>query len=254
MPLNSKQYLVLCVAVISFSSFYTGHSFSPPGTVRITDTFYADQTEVSNWSWHEFEWHTARTYGQHSPEHLQTLPDSTMWPSVPGLSWQPKRSYYRDPRYKNYPVVGISHEQAVAFAKWRTARVQEQFFAKYKKHIRLVYRLPTEQEWELVAGKTNTTSHTPVHKTRKKNDRKGRNTSENTGSTQPWLTVPVNSLSPNTLGLLGCNGNVAEMVAEKGIGKGGSWHGEQKDTLAGGRTSYSAPEAWLGFRCVCDLP
>lgn len=240
MPLNSKQYLVLCVAVICLSSFYTRHSFSPPGTVRITDTFYADQTEVSNWSWCEFEWHTARTYGQHSPEHLQTLPDSTMWPSVPGLSSQPKRSYYRDPRYKNYPVVGISHEQAVAFAKWRTARVQEQYFAKYKKHIRLVYRLPTEHEWELVAGK--------------KNDQKGPNISGNTRSPKLWLTVPVNSLSPNTLGLLGCYGNVAEMVAEKGIGKGGSWHGEQKDTLAGGRTSYSAPEAWLGFRCVCDLP
>ena len=46
-------------------------------------------------------------------------------------------------------------------------------------------------------------------------------------------------------------GNVAEMVQEKGICKGGSWRNILEECRVGKDMEYSKPAAWLGFRCVC---
>jgi hypothetical protein len=46
-------------------------------------------------------------------------------------------------------------------------------------------------------------------------------------------------------------GNVAEMLAEKGICKGGSFYHALDDCKITGQLTYTQPEPWLGFRCVC---
>ncbi|MEM6299611.1 MAG: hypothetical protein AAF740_13060, partial [Bacteroidota bacterium] len=48
-------------------------------------------------------------------------------------------------------------------------------------------------------------------------------------------------------------GNVAELVAEEGISKGGSfWHTLEECKIKN-RISYDKPKAWLGFRCVAEV-
>jgi len=65
------------------------------------------------------------------------------------------------------------------------------------------------------------------------------------------VTAPVYSYWKNWFGLFNAIGNVAEMISEKGICKGGSWHHEFEDCRAGKDIPYDKTKAWLGFRCVC---
>lgn len=48
-------------------------------------------------------------------------------------------------------------------------------------------------------------------------------------------------------------GNVAEMVAEKYISKGGSWLNSLSEAKIKTRFRYERSESWLGFRCVCEV-
>ncbi len=58
---------------------------------------------------------------------------------------------------------------------------------------------------------------------------------------------------PNSIGLYQMIGNVAEMVSEEGISKGGSWFHYPDESEIKNRIFYTRPEPWLGFRCVCEV-
>lgn len=221
----------------------------PPGTMAITESLFADQTEITNLSWLEYEYWTRMKYGPNSAEHRACLPDTLVW-RADGIDHEPfVTQYYRRSIYRNFPVVGISYEQALAFCKWRTERVREYYAIAYKKSLNIEYRLPSREEWELISNN-------------------GGGVFSNGGKTEKGLfrcnylhqdsliseadlTMPVCSYNKNLFGLFNTIGNVSEMISEKGISKGGSWRHRLEECRPGKDIAYSRPEAWLGFRCVC---
>ena len=94
-------------------------------TVTVS-SFYIDETEVSNISYREFVYWMNRAYGEEYPELVkQIYPDTNVWRQR--LSWVENfvENYFQCAMFNDYPVVGVTWEQASQFCKWRTDRVNE---------------------------------------------------------------------------------------------------------------------------------
>jgi formylglycine-generating enzyme required for sulfatase activity len=215
---------------------------------------------------------------------VNVYPDTMMWLRDFQYSYNdPKmKMYFSSPGYSNYPVVGVTWEQAQAFCQWRT-----QFFNSYNAVGGQDYRLPTEAEWEYAARGGRKLALYPWGGNYVR-DNKGcylanfkpmrGSYSDDMGTT----TMKVASFPPNDFGLFDMAGNVAEWtssaynessstlvsdmnpsfqynaknddpdVLKRKVIKGGSW----KDIayyLQCGVKSYeyqNESRPYIGFRCV----
>lgn len=93
-------------------------------------SFYMDETEVSNQSYREFTHWTSRVYPGDTQRLKSITPDSTVWRSELAYNEPYVNNYYRHPAYSEYPVVGVTWEQAEAYCEWRTDRVNEQILVE----------------------------------------------------------------------------------------------------------------------------
>lgn len=263
-----KKILLLSLATILVTSFVSKKKkeFVPPGTVKINDTLFADETEISNFSWVQYQFWVYTKYGYNSPQYKAVLPDTLVWRDSASYNEPYVKYYLRHPAYRDYPVVGVSYEQAVEFCKWRTERVME-FNAVSKKHgtIDFEYRLPTKKEWEFISNNGNYSDGYSVFSRGGKNA-KGLVTFNHRWAkdSAEWVSsggdksrvgmevfAPVYSYWPNSFKLYNMIGNASEMVLEKGISKGGSWKNLLEECRVGKDIPYKKPSAMLGFRCVC---
>jgi formylglycine-generating enzyme required for sulfatase activity len=238
----------------------------PPGTIQVNDTLFADITEVANMHWREYLYFLQDT---ESPELNKAFPDTLVWDdsliSLNGMV----RYYFRHPSFNEYPVVGVSYEQAIAFCKWRTFManfglyVREKKIRDWRAHledsipIHFYYRLPTKKEWEQIAAGNKVPDNYPFgyDSTYLKSKKKYvpvfncvYDNSSNPGGS--FYSAPIQSFFPNSTGIYNMIGNVAEMVSEMGLAKGGSFAHSLDDCKIKLDQSYSRPEKWLGFRCV----
>jgi hypothetical protein len=126
--LKLSTLLVIGILTISNSWHKKDSSFekeTPPGTIKISENFYSDYTEITNFDWLEYMYWTQRVFGDSSKEHIASMPDKNVWINeYPCLS-NYSDFYYGHPSYRSYPAVGVSQKQAIDYCKWRSDRVFE---------------------------------------------------------------------------------------------------------------------------------
>ena len=220
---------------------------------------------------------------------VNVYPDTTCWVNDFKNSDNETylRNYFSNPAYNDYPVVGVTWEQANAFCAWRTDYLLKGLGPEARYIQR--YRLPTEAEWEYAArGKQgnefpwtneNVVNGDGCYYANFKPDR-GNYTKDGN-----LITSKVGIYSPNTNGLYDMAGNVAEWTStvytESGVAamndlnpelaykaakedpykmkkksvRGGSWKDPESYIRSAWRTweYQNQPRSYIGFRCVRSL-
>ena len=112
----------------------------PPGTTLLdrSSRTYMDVSEVTVLGWLEYLNWIKETKGENSDEFKAALPDSVICEKLYGAV-----RYFQHPKYRHYPIVGISYVQAMNYCKWRTDRVNEKFKAG-----KVMYLLPDVYDFQ----------------------------------------------------------------------------------------------------------
>src|SRR5210317_1241679 len=110
------------------------HDWNNSPNQQHVQSFYMDETEVTNMMYLEYLDWLKRVYPPTDPTfkaiYEGALPDTLVWRNRLGYSEMMIENYLRHPAYAEYPVVGVSWIQAVEFANWRTDRVNEAYLEK----------------------------------------------------------------------------------------------------------------------------
>jgi gliding motility-associated lipoprotein GldJ len=105
------------------------HDWNNAPNQQHVQSFYMDETEVTNMMYMEYLDWIKRVYPPDNPNYRAiyngALPDTLVWRNRLGYNEMMTNEYLRHPGYADYPVVGVSWIQAVEFANWRTDRVNQ---------------------------------------------------------------------------------------------------------------------------------
>jgi gliding motility-associated lipoprotein GldK len=216
-------------------------------------------------------------------EEIQIYPDTTVWIKdfVYSYNEPMHNDYFSHPAYQDYPVVGVSWNQAVAFCNWRTNFKNGYQRDKGDPNVSR-FRLPNEGEWEFAARGGIPSGTYPWGSPYLLNDRacflaNFKPLRGDYAADQAVYTVEAKSYLPNDYNLYNMAGNVAEWTnssynsgsyeyvstlnpsmalssESKKVVRGGSW----KDVAYYLRVSsrdyeYSdTSRSYIGFRTVQD--
>lgn len=216
-------------------------------------------------------------------EEIQIYPDTTVWIKDFTYSYNEPmhNNYFSHPAYQDYPVVGVSWTQAVAFCNWRTNFKNGYQRDKGKPNVSR-FRLPNEAEWEYAARGGIPSGTYPWGSPYLLNDRacflaNFKPLRGDYAVDQAIYTVEAKSYLPNDYNLYNMAGNVAEWTnssydagsydyvaslnpnisfsnEKRKVVRGGSW----KDVAYFLRVSsrdyeYSdTARSYIGFRTVQD--
>lgn len=251
--------------------------------IRISNDFYMDRCEITLFDWREYMWWTGRVFGEDSPEYQACQPDGESLRELYEI-YDFEQHYISD--MPNYPMVGVSQEQAEAYSNWRSDRVFEYilisrkildwnpesdvethftieryFNGEYQDKIPSpdalyypVFSLPDQAQFEAAVHYADSVKCRDTGQ-RWRNCFPGRHNAyprshrDLSGWNWPYDTRPVDfEASRKTKKcLFHLVGNVAEWSSEREITMGGSWH-HHRDSI--GVIHMDSANAWTGFRNV----
>ena len=217
------------------------------------------------------------------PEGLEVYPDTTVWIRDFEYSYnEPMHNdYFWHDAYGDYPVVGVSWEQAQAFCQWRTINKNNYKKSKGKQFVNS-FRLPSEAEWEYAARGGLEGATYPWGGPYTKNDRgcfmaNFKPLRGNYAADQALYTVEADAYEPNDYNLYNMSGNVSEWVMssyeessyeysssinpsvndvdnKRKVVRGGSWKDVAYFLQVSSRDYEYADSArsYIGFRTVQD--
>ncbi len=151
-------------------------------------------------------------------EEVEIYPDTTVWIRDFAYSYnEPMHNdYFWHDAYSDYPVVGVSWQQAKAFCEWRTLW-HNQARKERGKHFVSRYRLPSEAQWEYAARGGLQAATFPWGGPYAKNDRgcfmaNFKPLRGDYAADQALYTVEADAYEPNDFNLYNMAGNVSEWV------------------------------------------
>lgn len=100
---------------------------------RVTvSSFYIDQKEVSNKNYKTYLHWLEKVYLPTNQDSIVNAarPDTLVWRSELAFNEPMVEAYFRHPSFNDYPVVGISWNQANEYCRWRTDRANEKLLTK----------------------------------------------------------------------------------------------------------------------------
>jgi len=110
------------------------HDWNNSPNQQHVQSFYMDETEVTNIMYMEYLDWTKKVYPPENENFTQiydgVVPDTLVWRNRLGYNEVMTNNYLRHPAYQNYPVVGVSWIQANQFCIWRTDRINEDALEK----------------------------------------------------------------------------------------------------------------------------
>ena len=273
---STMKRLFIVLGVISLTSFsdIKKPTFEISNIKRnfgkIKENFYVSKFEVSNLDYRNF---LEDLLNNNKIEIYQNcLPDTLSWKEKLNDTEPFARYYFRYPSYDNYPVVGVSYEAAREYCKWLTEKYNQDSKRKYKK---VLVKLLSKEEWTFAANKGDTSKAYTWGSGFIRNNRNQYLCNFKhasyvfDSSTKKYHEIPdivdeslahktiatasINSYFPNSFGLYNMCGNVAEMVEEKGIAKGGSFGVSAYEVRIASEKLYTKPQADIGFRVAIKI-
>lgn len=110
------------------------HEWNNMATSQHVQSFYMDETEVTNVMYLEYLDFLKAVYPPDNPKYANiykgALPDTLVWRNRLGYNETMTNNYLRHPAYAEYPVVGVSWIQATQFSEWRTDLVNQAMLEK----------------------------------------------------------------------------------------------------------------------------
>lgn len=192
--------------------------------------------------------------------------DTAQWE---GIGEPMKKFYHSHAGFEDYPAATVRYESALAYCEWLT----EKYNSDPKRKLKNVrFRLPTEAEWTLAANGGDGSRIYPFGNTLRNKkgeylanyDRIEDRLISYDASTKSYRIMKQpeerktyystsHSFERSPEGFYNMSGNVAEMVMEKGIAKGGSFKDPGYDIRIASVEPYQQASIEIGFRVAMEI-
>ncbi len=136
------------------------HDWNNTPSAQHVQSFYMDETEVTNVMYLEYLDYLKSVYPPENPKYaniyIGALPDTLVWRNRLGFNETMTNNYLRHPAYAEYPVVGVNWIQAAQYAEWRTDRVNEAMLEREG-------YLAKDAKYQAITGEVNGTFNTEAY-------------------------------------------------------------------------------------------